>query len=195
MDKTARVLGAHALGTFHHEQKKSHGSQESMVQAVAKTSHVGPFDKIGRTDCYSCGGRYFLFGCEVRGFSNKEEREYEALWSRVVFGFTRQKRGDLEQDRKTLADLRIACKMKPILDLVRIRQLNYLASLARLPDDRLKKIVLRGHLIPEHAVGVSKAAPKNTVRKQYKKNSSCLYHILRLTNFVRIGSKIGKNLR
>ena len=50
--------------------------------------------------------------------------------------------------------------MKPILDLVRIRQLNYLASLARLPDDRLEKIVLGGFLVPEHAVGASKAAPK-----------------------------------
>ena len=84
-------------------------------------------------------GATLLFGCEVRGFSSKEEREYETLWSRVVFGITRQKRGELEQDKKTLADLRIACKMKPNLDLIRIRQLNYLASLARLPDDRLEK--------------------------------------------------------
>ena len=85
-------------------------------------------------------GATLLFGCEVRGFSSKYEREYEALWSRVVFGITRQKRRELEQDKKTLADLRIMCTIKPILDLIRIRQLNYLASLARLPDDRLEKL-------------------------------------------------------
>ena len=67
--------------------------------------------------------------------------------------------------------------MKPILDLVRIRQLNYLASLARLPDDRLEKIVLRGHLVPKHAIGVSKAAPKNTVRNQYKKQLLSVSHL------------------
>ena len=49
---------------------------------------------------------------------------------------TRQKRGDLQRDKKTLADRRISCKMKPILDLIQICQLNDLASLARLPDDR-----------------------------------------------------------
>ena len=85
-------------------------------------------------------GATLLFGCEARGFSNKEEK-YEALWSRVVFGITRQKRGDLERDGKTLADLRISCKMKPTLDLVQIRQLNHLASLARLPDVRLEKLL------------------------------------------------------
>ena len=46
----------------------------------------------------------------------------------------------LERDKKTLADLRISCKMKPILDLIQIRQLNDLASLAGLPDDRLEKL-------------------------------------------------------
>ena len=122
-------------------------------------------------------GATLLFGCEVRGFSNKDEREYETLWSRVVFGITRQKRGELEQDKRTLADLRIMYRMKPILDLIRIRQLNYLASLARLPDDRLEKIILRGHLIPEHAVGTSKAAPKNTVRNQYKKQLLSVLHL------------------
>ena len=70
-------------------------------------------------------GETLVFGCEVRGFSNKEEKEYETLWSRVVFGITRQKREDLERDEKTLADLRISCKLKPILDLIQIRQLNY----------------------------------------------------------------------
>ena len=105
-------------------------------------------------------GAILHFGCEVRGFSNKEEKAYEALWSRVVFGITRQKRGDLERDEKKLADLRISCEKKPILDLIQIRQMNCLASLARLPDDRLEKIVLRGHLVPEHAVGVSQSAPK-----------------------------------
>ena len=69
------------------------------------------------------------------------------------------------------------CRMKPILDLIRVRQLNYFPSLARLPDDRLEKIALRGHLIPEHAVGTSKAAPKNTVRNQYKKQLLSVRHL------------------
>ena len=91
-----------------------------MVQVIEETSNVGSLEKTGGPDCHSCGG--LLFGCEVRGFSNKEEKEYEALlWSRVVFGITRQKRGELERDEKTLADLRISCKVKPILDLIQIR--------------------------------------------------------------------------
>ena len=67
--------------------------------------------------------------------------------------------------------------MRPILDLIRIRHLNYLANVARLPDDRLEKIALRGHLTPEHAVGTSKAAPKNTVRNQYKKQLLSVLHL------------------
>ena len=138
----------------------------------------GPFQKkLEGQIATAVVGATLLFGCEVRGFSRKEEREFETLWSRVVFGITRQKRGELEQEKKTLADLRIMCRMKPILDLIRIRQLNYLASLARLPDDRLEKIALRGHLIPEHAVGTSKAAPKNKVRNQYKKQLLSVQHL------------------
>ena len=38
------------------------------------------------------------------------------------------------------------------------------------------KNVLRGHLIPEHAVGTSKAAPKNTVRNLYKKQLLSVLH-------------------
>ena len=59
MDKTARILGAHrnALGTFHHDQKKtSHGGKKSMVQVVTETSFMGPLKEIGRTDCDSYGG-------------------------------------------------------------------------------------------------------------------------------------------
>ena len=84
---------------------------------------------------------------------------------------------ELEQEQKTLADLRIMCRMRPILDLTRIRQLNYFANLARLPDDRLEKIALRGHLTPEHALGTSKAAPKNTGRNQYKKQLLSVLHL------------------
>ena len=90
---------------------------------------------------------------------------------------SRDKNEELEQEQKTLADLRIMCRMRPILDLIRIRQLNYLANLARLPDDRLEKIALQGHLTPEHAVGTSKAAPKNTVRNQYKKQLLSVLHL------------------
>ena len=50
-------------------------------------------------------GATLLFGCEIRGFSSKEEKD-EALWSRVVFGITRQKRSELQKDKTTLADLR-----------------------------------------------------------------------------------------
>ena len=131
---------------------------------------MGPLKKLEGQIATAVVGATLLFGCEVRGFSRKDEREYEALWSRVVFGITRQKRGELEQEQKTLADLRITYRMKPILDLIRIRQLNYLASLARLP-------ALRGHLIPEHAVRTSKAAPKNTVRNQYKKQLLSVLHL------------------
>ena len=73
----------------------------------------------------------------------------------MVFGITGQKRRELQNDTKTLADLRAMCKMKPILDLILTRQLNYLASLAQLPDDRLEKIVF--------------STTKNTVRNQYRR--------------------------
>ena len=109
-----------------------------MAQVVTKTTYVALSKKLEGQIATAVVGATLLFGCEVRGFSSKEERENETLWSRVVFGITRQKRGEVEQDKKTLADQRIACKMKPILDLIRIRQLNFLASLARLPDDRLE---------------------------------------------------------
>ena len=180
MDKTARILGAHrnALGTFHHDQKKRlMAARKAWFKLSQKLPSWALSKKLERQIATAVVGATLLFGCEVRGFSSKDEREYEALWSRVVFGITRQKRGQLEQDKKTLADLRIMCRMKPILDLIRIRQLNYLASLARLPDDRLEKIVLRGHLIPEHAVGTSKEAPKNTVRNQYKKQLLSVVHL------------------
>ena len=62
MDRRTRMLGAHrnALGTFHREQNSQ------IATAVVDAT--------------------LLFGCEVRGFSNKEEKDYEALWSRVVCG-------------------------------------------------------------------------------------------------------------
>ena len=136
MNNTARILGAHrnGLGTFHHDfffflkKKTSHGGKRSMVQIVTKTSFMGLFKEIEGQIATAVVGATLLFGCEVRGFSSKEERKYETLWSRVVFRITRQKREELEQDEKTLADLRITCKMKPILDLIRIRQLKYLAD-------------------------------------------------------------------
>ena len=67
---------------------------------------------------------------------------------------TRQKRGDLQREKKTLADLRISFKMKPILDLSQIRQLNYLASLARLPDDRLDEKWFLGLITSQMESGI-----------------------------------------
>ena len=67
---------------------------------------------------------------------------------------TRQKRGDLQRDKKTLADLRICCKMKPILDLIQIRPLNYLASVARLPDDRLDEKWFLGSITTQMESGI-----------------------------------------
>ena len=112
-------------------------------------------------------GATLLFGCEVRGFSNKEERKYEAFWSRVVFG----------KDRKTLADLRncLQNEADPGLGSNSSTELHCeLGQTARRP---VGNIVLRGHVVPEHAVGVSKAAPKNTVRNQYRKQLLSVSHL------------------
>ena len=143
MDRTARMLGAHrnALGTFHHDQKhRLTAARKAWFKFSKKLPTWALARKLEGQITTGVVGATLLFGCELRGFSNKEEKEYEALWSRVVFGITRQTRGDLERDEKTLADLGISFNMKPILDLIQIRQLNYLASLARLPDDRLEKL-------------------------------------------------------
>ena len=48
--------------------------QEGMLQVVEESSDLGPSEKTGGSDCHSCG---LLFCCEVRGFGNKEEREYD----------------------------------------------------------------------------------------------------------------------
>ena len=146
----------------------AHGGERGNVQAIAVTTKLGLVKNLEGQIAMATVGATLLFGCEVRRFSSREEKEYEALWSRVVFGITMQKRTDLQDDKKTLPDLRATCKMKPILDLIQIRQLNYLASFAQLPDYRLEKIVLRRYLVPEHTLGVCKSAPKNTVRNQYR---------------------------
>ena len=138
---------------FHHDQQKWFmAARKAWFKLSRKLLSWALSKKLEGQIAKAVVGGTLLFGCEVRDFS-KKGREFEALWSRVVFGMTRQKRGELEQEKKTLADLRIMCRMKPILDLIRVRQLNHLASLARLPDDRLEKTALRGHLIPEHTVG------------------------------------------
>ena len=126
---------------FHHDQQKRlMAAMKAWFKLSRKLPSWALSKKLEGQIATAVVGATLLFGCEVRGFSRKE-REFEALWSRVVFGITRQKRGELEQEKKTLADLRIMCRMKPNLDLIRIRQLNYLASLARLPDDRLEKLL------------------------------------------------------
>ena len=120
MDRTVRMLGAHryALGTFHHEHKHCLMAARKAWFKLSKKLPTWAFrEKLEGQIATAVVGATLLFGCEVRGFSSKEE-EYEALCSRVVFGITRQKRGNLEQDRKTLTAFRISCKMKPILDLV-----------------------------------------------------------------------------
>ena len=84
------------------------------------------------------------FSSDVKSEDSAAERKkYEAFWSRVVFGITRLKRSELQKDKNTPADLRATCKMKPILDLNQIRQLKYLASLARLPADQLENFSTR----------------------------------------------------
>ena len=65
----------------------------------------------------------------------------------------------------------------PICDLLQTRQLNYLASLAQLPDGRLESIVLKDYLVPERSSGVSKSAPKNTVRNQHRKQLMTVSHL------------------
>ena len=171
MDKTARILGAHrnALGTFHHDQKKRLMAARKVWFKLSKKKNFlyGPFRKIWKVRL-----RQLLWAprssLDVKYVASAARRKENTKPCGLEWCLgSRDKSGEIwNKTKKTLADLRIACKMKPILDLIRMRQLNYLASLARLPDDRLEKIVLRGHLIPEHAVGVSKAAPKNTVRKK-----------------------------
>ena len=123
MDKTARILGTHrnALGTFHHDQKKRiMAARKAWFKLSRKLPSWALSKKLEGQIATAVVGATLLFGCEVRGFSSKEEREHETLWSRVVFGITRKKRGELEQEKKTLADLRIMCRMKPILDLIRV---------------------------------------------------------------------------
>ena len=39
-------------------KKTTHGGQESLVQVVKETSYMGPFERIGRSDCDSCCGRH-----------------------------------------------------------------------------------------------------------------------------------------
>ena len=95
MNNTARVLSAHrnALGTFHHEQKKRlMAARKAWFKSAKKLPTRAISRKLEGQIAPAVVGATLLFGCEVRGFSNKEEREYEALWSRVVFGIMRQKR-------------------------------------------------------------------------------------------------------
>ena len=106
--KSTAPLGAHrnALGTFHHDQKHR---LMAASKAWLKLLKILPTWALSRKLEGQIGttvvGATLLFGCEVSGFSNKEEREYESLWSRVVFGITRQERGDLERDKRRLQTL------------------------------------------------------------------------------------------
>ena len=176
---------------FHHnQQKRLMAAKKTWFKLSRKLLSWALSKKLEGQIATAVVGATLLFGCEVRGFSRKE-REFEALWSRVVFGMTRQKRGELEQEKKTWADLRIMCRMKPINSGPDTRQLNYLASLARLPDDRLEKIALRGHLIPEHTIG-TRQHPKTQFAINTR-NSSVPSDIWHLKNCVQLGSMIGKD--
>ena len=52
-----------------------------MAQVDEDASDLGPFEKTGGQMATTVVGATLLFGCEVSGFSNKEEREreYESL--------------------------------------------------------------------------------------------------------------------
>ena len=89
MDRTARMLGAHwnALGTFHHEQKhRLMAARKAWFKLSKKLPTWALSRRLEGQIATAVVGATLLFGCEIRGFSNKEEKEYEALWSRVVFG-------------------------------------------------------------------------------------------------------------
>ena len=45
-----------------------------MVQVVEETADLGLFEKTGGSECHSF--LRLFSGCEVRGFSNREGREY-----------------------------------------------------------------------------------------------------------------------
>ena len=79
------MLGAHrnALGTFHHEQKhRLMAARKAWFKSSKKLPTWALSRKLeGQIATTAVVGATLLFGCEVRGFSNKEEKEYEALWS------------------------------------------------------------------------------------------------------------------
>ena len=81
---------------FHHnQQKRLMAAKKTWFKLSRKLLSWALSKKLEGQIATAVVGATLLFGCEVRGFSRKE-REFEALWSRVVFGMTRQKRGELE---------------------------------------------------------------------------------------------------
>ena len=92
--KNTRYSSKRAGYVSSRSKETAHGGKKSMVQVVKETSLLGPLKKLEGQIATAVVGATLLFGCEVRGFSKKEEREYEVLWSRVVFGITRQKNED-----------------------------------------------------------------------------------------------------
>ena len=97
MHNTTRILCAHrnAVGTFNHDQKKEKRlmvARKVWFKLSRKLPSWARSKKVEGQIATAVVGAALLSGCEVRGFSSMEEREYETLCYRVVFGITRQTR-------------------------------------------------------------------------------------------------------
>ena len=84
MDRTARMLGTHrnALGTFHHDQKHR--------LMAARKAWFKLSRKLPAWALTAIVGATLLFECEVRGFSNKEEKRTKHC-ARVWFSGSRDR--------------------------------------------------------------------------------------------------------
>ena len=142
MVRTARMLGAHrnALGTFHHEQKHRLMAARKAWFKLSKKLPTWVFSRRqeGQIATAVVGASFFL-DVKFVDSATKKKNNTKRCGVEWYLG-ARDRSGEIWNKIGTRWQIfEFPAKMKPILDLVQIRQLNYLANLARFPDDRLEK--------------------------------------------------------
>ena len=86
-----------------------------MVQTVTETSFMGPLQKNWKDRLRQLWWeQHFSLDVKCVASAEKKKENLKRCGPAWYSESRRQKRGKLEQEKKTLADLRIMCRMKPI---------------------------------------------------------------------------------
>ena len=99
-----------------------------------------------------------LYSTESRIVPGKTIRKWQTFLNTVARGITGRRLRDM-QGQLTMADVRREAGLDSISTYISVGQLRYLGHIARLPSDRLEKILLFSWLPQESTLPASKVAP------------------------------------